>query len=251
MAITISEIKNLTKGTTTAITDKPKLKDFDKQGTFSATIVNKKATLTDWDGFEAGDNIQVIWKDGTKVVARGVGGTIKKEGTEAGEVVITISDLTDVSKYSVGLNGQMEIGEEGNPSKAALVSVRIGNLKTKENPKADWIIDFSDKTGKAEGSEIDVKTLIAWIQKKTGDNNKPELPAIKDKDGNDKSVEDFIIEFKDFYYNITQKVFDFNIASKEGNEITFGDFTIKNVGFRVTNNAVTIEETTEEESTEA
>jgi hypothetical protein len=228
--MTISEIKNLTKNTT-PITNATELAKFDSKGAFAEKITAQNITVDTWKDFAtANDNIQVTWSDGATVIARAVNGTFSQTGT-----TVTINGLADASKYSVGVNGQITIGPEGNDAAAAILNIRLGNLITKQNPKGDWIIDFSDKTDDAEGSEINLKVLIDWIMKNTGDTNAPQLPAIKGDDGTDKKPEDFIILFKDFYYNITQKTFDFWVTSKEGQTIKFGSFTIKKVGFRVTN----------------
>lgn len=233
MAITISKIENLSNNIT-PITDVTELAKFDNNGAFAEKITAANVTAATWANFAtANDNIQVTWSNGATVVSRAVGGTFAQTGT-----TITISGLANASKYSVGVNGQLTIGPEGNDAAAAIVNVRVGNLVTKINPKGDWIVDFSDKTDDAGGSEINLKVLIDWIKRNTGDAAVPELPAVKGEDGTDKKPEDFIILFKDFYYNITQKTFDFWVTSKEGQTIKFGNFTIKKVGFRVTNIAV-------------
>jgi len=236
MPTKIKEVKNLTQSSKAAITDDNELKKFDNATAFAEKIVATGVTAATWDGFAApNDNIQVTWADGTKVMARGVSGRCAVDGT-----TVTISALSNASKYSMGLNGQIAIGP--NETKAALLSVRMGNIVTKQNPSGDWIIDFSDKTDGAEGSEINLKELIDWLSKNSGD--KPDdklLPDMKSEGGVEKKPEDFIIQFKNFYFNITQKTFDFWVASKDGQTIKFGDFTIQKVGFRVTNVAIQIE----------
>ncbi len=228
--MTITEIKNLSSNIP-AITDANELTKFDSNGTFAEKITAENVTAATWTNFAtANDNIQVTWANGATVVYRAVGGTFALNGT-----TVTISGLANASKYSVGINGQLAIGPEGNDAAAAILNVRMGNLVTKLNTKGDWIIDFSDKTDEAEGSEINLKVLIDWITRNTGDTATPQLPDIKGEDGTSKKPEDFIILFKDFYYNITQKTFDFWVTSKQGQTIKFGAFTIKKVGFRVTN----------------
>jgi hypothetical protein len=228
--MTITEIKNLSSNIP-AITEATELAKFNSNGTFAEKITAENVTANTWKDFAtANDNIQVTWANGATVVYRAVGGTFALSGT-----TVTISGLANASKYSVGINGQLTIGPAGNDAAAAIVNVRIGNLVTKINPKGDWIIDFSDKTDEAGGSEINLAVLIDWIKRNTGDDTVPQLPAIKGEDGTDKNPGDFIILFKDFYYNITQKTFDFWVTSKEGQTIKFGSFTIKKVGFRVTN----------------
>lgn len=224
MAASITEIKNLTTSTSASAED---LAKFSNQKAYSNTISADGVTLT----AEPTDNIQVSWTDGDKVIARAVNGSGKADGTK-----FTISGLTDVSKYSFGLNGQIGIGPNANPD-AVLVSVRIGNLPTAKNPKADWLIDFSDKEDGAPGTSIALKDLVEWIQSKSKDTTKIEYPKLE-KGG---KPEDFQIVFKEFYYNITQNTFDFNVQTKDGNEIKFGDFTIKKAGFRITNTPVVLE----------
>jgi hypothetical protein len=228
--MTITEIKNLSSNIP-AITEATELAKFDSNGTFAEKITAENVTAATWTNFAtANDNIQVTWANGATVVYRAVGGTFALSGT-----TVTISGLANASKYSVGINGQLAIGPEGNDAAAAILNVRMGNLVTKINTKGDWIIDFSDRIDDAGGSEINLKVLIDWITKNTGDTAAPQLPDIKGEDGTTKKPEDFIILFKDFYYNITQKTFDFWVTSKEGQTIKFGAFTIKKVGFRVTN----------------
>lgn len=230
----ITKIENLSNNIA-PITDAAELAKFDSKDAFAEKITATGVTAATWATFAtANDNIQVTWSNGATVVSRAVGGTFAQTGT-----TVTISGLANASKYSVGVNGQLLIGPEGQDDAAAIVNVRMGNLVTKINPKGDWIIDFSDKTDDAGGSSINLKVLIDWIKRNTGDTGAvPELPPVKGEDGVAKKPEDFIIEFKDFYYNITQKTFDFWVTSKDGQTITFGAFTIKKVGFRVTNIAV-------------
>ena len=230
----ITEINNLTKSTTISIagTNKVAQTELDKfvvspggdqvVGTalLPATMPAAFATAT--------DNIQVTWTDDATKTHRAVGGKLSVAGTTA-----TISNLVDVSQYNVGLTGELAIGPTD--ATAALVSVSIGNL----NPARDWIIDFSDKTNGAKGSEIKLQALIDWIREKNKDQGTEiALPDIK-KSGEQEAKKidpkDFTIVFNSFYFNITQKTFDFWVSSKAGESITFGDFTINRVGFRVTN----------------
>jgi len=222
MALTITEIKNLT--TPATVTD---LGNYSFKGTTTDTITIKKEAAE--LGWKATDNIQVTWSEGTNV-KRAVNGTLDSANN-------AIIGLVDVSKYSVGLSGQIGIGPESN-EEAVLVSVRIGNIPSERNPKADWIIDFSDKQDGAPGTYIKLNELVAWIQKRSGDNTKVSLPPVKE---GGKDLNEFTIEFKEFYYNITQNTFDFNVQSKEGDSsVELGNFKIKKVGFRVTNAPQTV-----------
>jgi hypothetical protein len=277
MATKVTEITNLTQpnsigpegGTSNIKLPQKKLEQFTvlKKGA-SVNVVAEGLTVEGMDNFaEASDNIQVTWTDNGGKTHRGVGGRWAKE-----DDTITISNLLDVSQYSVGLTGKLAIGEDEN--KAALISVSIGNL----NPAREWIINFSDKQDGDKGTYIKLVALINWIKEKNkqdtqevtypkiktlpaANNKAAENPDNKSKevtnnalaenqgstpDGAEnkkpevvevKAVEpkDFVIEFKSFYYNITQKTFDVWVASKENESISFEGFTIKNVGFRVTN----------------
>ncbi len=244
MATTITEIKNLTKNTTI---DAGQLEGFDSQETFNGTITNDKATKKDWTSFATNtDNIQVTWSDDGKVIARAVGGRIKVEGkTGVGNGKITISDLMDVSGLSLGLNGQIHIApkETTDPNPTAIISVRVGNI----NERRDWLIDLSDKKDGAPGTSVRLDSLVAWAQGKTGDTTDVALPSTGEEDpGNQPTLKDFTVEFNQLHFNITQKTFDIDVSSKEGNQITFGNFTIQNVGFRLTNETVEVSEKTKE-----
>ncbi len=48
-------------------------------------------------------------------------------------------------------------------------------------------------------------------------------------------VKDFEIIFNEFHFNMTSKTFKFDVQSKKDQSITFGNFTLKEVGFLVTN----------------
>ncbi|WP_343688367.1 hypothetical protein [Chitinophaga sp.] len=234
----ITEIKNLTTNIA-PLNDTTELAKFENASAFAEKITAQNITPNTWKDFATPtDNIQVTWSEGATVVTRAVGGTLSLSGNS-----VSISGLANASRYSVGINGQLTIGPEGDDAAAAILNIRAGNIVSKQNPKGDWIIDFSDKTDDATGSEINLKVLIDWIKRNTGDTTAVQLPAIKDENGTDKNPEDFIILFKNFYYNITQKTFDFWVTSKEGQTIRFGNFTIKKVGFRVTNTSTASLET--------
>ena len=230
MSVKINEIKNLTTGK--VISDAAENGKFDVQESFSETIIASDVDAEKWKGFsDATNNIQVSWTgDGDKVIARGVGGRF-----EIKEKKVTIKGLVNASKYGVGINGELLIGPE-DKKEVAVLRVRVGNLVTKQNPSGDWIIDFSDKTDSEEGSGINLQQLIDWIKEKTKDDVQPDIPPIKEEgDEEAKEPKDFNILFKNFYFNITQRTFDFWVVSKGDESITFGDFTIRKVGFRVTN----------------
>jgi hypothetical protein len=244
MAITITEIRNLTNPAIDPITDKAKLKDFKPQDNFATKIINEKGTHADWTSFNTTDNIQVTWNNGTKALYRGVGGKIELGGeATANKGIITISGLSNASKYSVGLNGQIDIGPTPPDPKnvPVSVSVRIGNIPTLSNPSGDMLIDFSDKEDGAPGTSIELGALISWIKGQTGDSDATiEIPEVEGEGGETKDLTKFRILFNAFHFNITQKPFDFDVSSEDGDTITFGNFTIKKVGFRVTNETVTL-----------
>jgi len=233
MAVTIKTIRNLTLKDDLAPAEAAK---FSNQTAYSETISGEAEIPDTW---KPAHNIQVLWSEGNKVVTRAISGTLAKEAKK-----VTISELVDVSKYSFGINGQLAIGPKTKPE-AVLLSVRVGNLPSVQNPKADWIIDFSDNEDGAPGTSIKLNELVDWIKDKSDDADAAvEFPE-KEGEAEDKQPKNFEIEFKKFYYNITQNTFDFNVESKDGNEMTFGKFTIKKVGFRVTNAPLAVK--TEEE----
>ncbi|MCC9020467.1 hypothetical protein [Flavobacterium lipolyticum] len=225
MAVAITEIKNLR---TSDLLSEENVKKFDNQIAYSSTIV-ADGIISDWIST---DNIQVTWKDADKVIARAVGGRMTIDKTK-----YTISGLINVSNYKFGLNGEIEIGPKDKSEPAVVVSVRIGNIPSVKNPKADWIIDFSDKEDGKPGSSIKLKNLVEWIQDKTGDTEKPAYPESE----KDNKPEDLSIVFKEFYFNITQNTFDFDVQTQKESDFKFGKFIIKKAGFRVTNTPVVVD----------
>jgi hypothetical protein len=233
MALKITKIRNLTAKKDLKADD---LTKFNHQTEYSDTISTEVTIAENWN---SNDNIQVEWSEGTELI-RAVGGTFKKVGA-----IVTISGLDSVSKYSFDVNGQLSIGPEANPD-AVVLSVRIGNRPSAQNPKADLIINFSDTEDGAPGTSIKLNQLVDWIKGKAGDTEVVEFPK---KEGGDPASqpENFEIEFKKLYYNITQNTFDINVQSKADTQMTFGNFTIKKVGFRVTNTPVTLDSKTLED----
>lgn len=231
MALNIKKIENLSLKAELKSVD---ISKFSHQTEYSDTISIALAVTEAWD---PQDNIGVIWEEDGKEVIRAVGGTLEKKGKEA-----TISGLESVSKYSFDVNGQLSIGPKDKPDAVSL-SVRVGNIRSAKNPKADTIINFSDTEDGATESSIKLNDLVDWIKDKSGDTEVVKFP---EKEGLDEKSPDqpknFEIVFKKFYYNITQKTFDINVQSKENNEIKFGAFKITKVGFRVTNTPVTFKE---------
>jgi hypothetical protein len=228
----ITGISNLTQGTSVDANELTKYKLSDSMDAVTGAALDPDKTK----GFAlATDNIQVTWTvtDKATKAHRSVGGKWVPDTTGANA---TISNLMDVSKYSIGLTGAIDIGPGG---KAASLSVSFGNF----NPGGEWIIDFSNKRDGATGSEIHLQDLIDWIR----DNNKAgagkddtdaKLPEIVKTDDPNKAkltASQFTIQFKSFYFNITRGTFDFWVKSSESESITFGNFTIKSIGFRVTN----------------
>jgi hypothetical protein len=231
MEVTITTIRNLTLKADLAVAEVAK---FSNQTGYSETISGEATIPNNW---KTTHNIQVKWGDDKTVVTRAVNGSITKEGTK-----VSINGLIDVSKYSFGINGKLSIGPKNKPDAVSL-SVRVGNIPSAQNKKADWIIDFSDTVDGGDPSTIKLNELVEWIKDKSGDTDvEVEFPKAEEAKTDADKPENFEIEFKKFYYNITQNTFDFNVESKDGNEMRFGAFTIKKVGFRVTNAPLAFEE---------
>jgi len=236
MAVTITKIRNLTLKVDLATNELTKF----SSPTVYAETISGEATVP--DTWKVTHNIQVTWSEGQKVVTRAVGGTCTKEGAKA-----TISGLLDVSKYSFGVHGKLSIGPKTKPDAVSL-SVRVGNIPSVQNKKADWIIDFSDTVDGGDPSSIKLNELVAWLKDKSGDEDADVVFPETDEADGAVQPKNFEIVFKKFYYNITQNTFDFDVESKDkddegkASEIKFGNFTIKKVGFRVTNAPVPVEE---------
>ena len=100
------------------------------------------------------------------------------------------------------------------------------------------MIDLSDRQEGNPPSSLNVSALIKWVKGKASEQAEPEIdPEIKTGDGTplkDK-LKTFIVNFEQFHFNITKKTFDIDIRSAAGSEITFGAFTLKEVGFQLTN----------------
>lgn len=215
----------------------------DDNGELSFTLAKKPGAE-----FIAGNNkVSVIYKSegGTTV---NVKATLNLSGTDN-----KTAKLTPRSSVTLNFRGQMAIGPEAKP--AVELAVRFGNM----NKNKDWIIDFSDKLGDEAipGTNINVGGLIEWLNKKnaeiaaeennklgTGSNveklelEKPDLLTEEQFE----QVKNYIIEFKEFHFNITQKTFRIEIESKDDEQITIGSFTLKKVGLLVTNEELTEEE---------
>jgi hypothetical protein len=242
MMVAITKITNLTLKVDL---DAGELTKFSSPTAYAETISGEAAVPDTW---KVSHNIQVIWSEGQKAVVRAVGGTCTKEGSKT-----TISGLLDVSKYSFGVHGKLSIGPKTNPDAVSL-SVRVGNIPSVQNKKADWIIDFSDTVDGGDPSSIKLIELIEWVKDKSGDADADVVFPETEGAGAASQPKNFEIVFKKFYYNITQNTFDFDVESKDKDgegkpsEIVFGNFTIKKVGFRVTNVAAAYEETNAEEA---
>lgn len=151
----------------------------------------------------------------------------------------TLSNVEPVASFGLNINGKLEIKDpkvppEGAPT--AIISVRMGNMGKGTNRQ--WVIDLSDKQDGNPPSNLNVSALISWAKAKANEQSEPEIdPEIKTGDGvalKDK-LQTFIVNFEQFHFNITKKTFDIDIRSTEGSEITFGAFTLKEVGFQLTN----------------
>lgn len=207
--------------------------------------------------------VNVVWKendsdpDENNITA--VLGTITKTATGA-----TITGLSLKGKFQFQFFGVMEIADPDNQAAltrakasatdvgktaaeitaapTARISISVGNM----NPEGDWIIDLSNNKVEGGGSYVDIQALINWV--KTKDTSITQDPALPDsnqfdlKDGKNQSldlakIKQYRIEFKAFWFNITKKTFKIDVQSKSGDELTIGAFTIKQLGFTLTNDA--------------
>lgn len=249
VTITIAKVRNITTGTDITI-DASKLSS---QQFFSADLTGTLTTAPTPLPAST-DDIQVIWqqkKDQEPATTkfRAVGGTMSYDATTK---LVTITGLKDVSKVKVGLSGVLDIGpaptEQVPNPEVARISVRIGNI----NELNQWIMDFSAKSDAApEGSYIKLKALLDWVKDKAptdGDADLPQVGAEGSQSALDPST--FTIVFNEFHFNIDRKTFNIDISSKAGDSITFGAFTIRQVGFRVTNEPYNYNDTGDEEEEE-
>ncbi|KAA3640101.1 MAG: hypothetical protein DWQ02_02580 [Bacteroidetes bacterium] len=207
-----------------------------------------------------GTKVNVVWKEneGSDEITAVLGVFTK---TDSGA---TITGLSLKGKFQFQFFGVMEIEDPNNAealkrakasaadvgktadeitsAPTARISISVGNM----NPDGDWIIDLSNSQVEGGGSYIDIRALIDWVKSKdTSLTKDPALPDSQEvvlKDKNNQSldlptIEKYRIEFKDFWYNITKKTFKIDVQSKSGDELTIGAFTIKQLGFTLTNDA--------------
>ena len=153
----------------------------------------------------------------------------------------TLSNLEPVVGFGLSINGKLEIKDPAaapTDQSSAIISVRMGNMGKGTNRQ--WVIDLSDTQDGNPPSSLNLSALIKWVKAKSKEQTEPEIdPDIKTGDGTplkDK-LQTFIINFEQFHFNITKKTFDIDIRSAQGSEITFGAFTLKEVGFQLTNEA--------------
>jgi hypothetical protein len=172
-------------------------------------------------------------------------GEVNTDVTASGGVLtysnktVTIKNLNTRPKLSLNFTGQIAIGAkpDGKPAdNPVYLSVRFGNMS---NADQDWIIDFSDKSDGAPGSTIELGALIEWIKGKLK-SDRPEMviPTEAQESLSPDKLNKFIIEFKEFHFNINKKTFNISVKSKGNQQITFGDFIIYDVGFQITNEDV-------------
>ena len=241
--MTITKIKNLSNSAELSEDDLKKFVDTK----FSDTITSTKAIeAIDWS---AADNIEVTWtqEEGDKVTTRAVGGSWSSDSKKA-----NIKGLVDVSKYSISVNGKLDLEiEVVDPKdsankikeKLATLSVRMGNLPTSQNPSNDWRIDLTDKEDGRDGSTIKVEKLIAWMSTKIEPGNLPKdlssanIPG-KDSGNEVEKIKSLEIVIENFNINITEGTFDVNMKSSVDSKLVIGAFTISDVGLRLTNRAI-------------
>lgn len=168
-------------------------------------------------------------------------GTNKAKGLEHSyaDKTFTLSNLEPALSFGLNLNGKLEIKDPSLPpdgAPTAIINVRMGNMG--QGTKQQWVIDLSDKQDDNPPSSLNVSALIKWVKAKADEKDDPALDSeITTSDGKPlkDQLADFVIEFEQFHFNISKKTFDIDIRSKKGSEITFKMFTLKEVGFQLTN----------------
>ncbi|MGB8193418.1 MAG: hypothetical protein WCF67_15915 [Chitinophagaceae bacterium] len=153
--------------------------------------------------------------------------------------IFKLSNLEPVGSFGLNINGKLEIKDPAAAAPdapTAIINVRMGNMGKGTNRQ--WVIDLSDRQEGNPPSSLNVSALIKWVKAKAKEESEPEIdPEIKTADGTplkDK-LQTFIVNFEQFHFNITKRTFDIDIRSAQGSEITFGAFTLKEVGFQLTN----------------
>ena len=153
----------------------------------------------------------------------------------------TLSSLEPVASFGLNINGKLEIKDPAATAvdaPTAIISVRMGNMGKGTNRQ--WVIDLSDRQDGNPPSSLNVSALINWVKAKANEASSPEIdPEIRTADGTPlkDQLQTFIVNFEQFHFNITKKTFDIDIRSAQGSEITFGAFTLKEIGFQLTNEA--------------
>lgn len=229
--------------------------------TLPAGITAAKATSTDGTSFAWTEINTDPFPNGAFPKLYRVDWTDEKGNNQAkgfehsyADKTFTLSNLEPVASFGLNINGKLEIKD---PNAAqpdpptAIISVRMGNMGKGTNRQ--WVIDLSDRQDGNPPSSLNVSALIKWVKAKANESSEPEIdPEIKTKDGTplkDK-LQTFIVNFEQFHFNITKKTFDIDIRSAEGSEITFGAFTLKEIGFQLTNEVRTEKKPAPKELTE-
>lgn len=187
------------------------------------------STLTEDPKFPNANLFEVSWTDEK--------GDNKVRGSssrcEYANGTFTASELTVVYGFGLNFNGKMKIKDpdtgDDDPVSAE-ISVRIGNMG--EGTRGQWVIDLSDKQGGAAGSSLNVGALIAWSKKNAGA-GQPELPPMEETQK--QKLNNLIIDFKEFHFNITKKTFDIDVRSRPGSKLQIGSFIIEEVALQLTN----------------
>lgn len=249
-AITIT-IQKITKKNDNKVQIEPeKIKTIDQQTDQTKLSFELKAANSD---FQTSDEVIVTYTvDGatTPINAEGnytIGSPVTK---------ISIEELKPAPGITLNFVGQIKVGDpNADPltNDAIMLSVRFGNM----NKNKDWIIDLADKTNGAPGTYIKLTKLINWVNSQNSDPKNKDISGstavsivalekpggLADGDFDKINKEDFTIEIKALRFNITQKTFRIEVASKDEETITFGAFTIMKVGLLLTNERWTEEET--------
>ncbi len=186
------------------------------------------------------DILQVSWTDEDGKKYRAIGG---KYSYDEEEGKVTIKKLKIVPGIGIGFTGQLKIG----PKDEITVNVNIGN---RSNEDRDWIINFSDHADGAAGTSINLKALIDWIKGKTGDTDAEiKIPKVEGEEI-DLKLDKFKVLFKKFEYNVTKKIFNFQVENESSDALHFGDFTLEKVGFSISNEPLAKKEKVENKKKE-
>jgi len=186
-----------------------------------------------WEGIEADPQfpkpkvVEVSWTAAEgKTALRGDG---SKAAYDAVAKTFTIPNLSPVTPFGLNFSGKVEIKDPKKPKEtpaAATLKVRIGNMG--KDTRGQWVIDLSDKEADGPPSSVNVSVLLAWLQGQAS-TEQPDTPPME----NPKQLEDLVVIFDEFHFNITNKSFDINVHST--GSLKIGAFEIKDLALQLTN----------------